>query len=179
MTTLDLGRVMHLLRAVDDHLGDGPPIRVLVGGGVAMMRHNPNRLTVDVDVFDYWLPDELQRAAAKVARSAGLPGDWLNNDVRYVSVNTDGFDVDPAPLFAGKRLVVNLFSVHSLLVLKLLASRDRDEEDIFLLMHKTGLTTPAALRAFLDEHVEQQPGLNWAYVRIEDLCAEYHSNYHN
>lgn len=174
MTSLSFSRVIYLLGAVDDQLSDGPPIHILVGGGVGMMRHDRHRLTVDVDVFNYRIPDELQQAAAQVALSADLPGDWFNNDGKYVSVNTDGFDVDPTPVFVGKRLVVNTFSLRSLLVLKLLASRGRDEQDIFLLMQKTGLTTPAALRALLDEYVGQQPGSDWAYVRIEDLCADYH-----
>ena len=94
MTSLSFCRVIYLLGAVDDQLSDGPPIHILVGDGVGMMRHNRHRLTVDVDVFNYRIPDELQQAAAQVALSADLPGDWLNNDVRvcdrHLRAHTDG-----------------------------------------------------------------------------------------
>ena len=50
MSALGLSRLMALFQAVDDLLGDGPPIAIRVGGGAAMMPHNPGRLTDDVDV---------------------------------------------------------------------------------------------------------------------------------
>lgn len=176
MTLFGLDRVLALLQAVDDQLPDGPPIHIRVGGGVGMMRLNPHRLTDDVDVFDRSYPDELHRAAVAVANNEGLPADWLNNDIAHFGIDTEGFDTDPAPLFAGRRLVVTSFSLRALLTLKLLAGRETDTNDIFLLMRETGLTSPAGLREMLDDYLgyqETKGSRDWAYARVEDLCADY------
>ncbi len=176
MTLFHMDRVLALLQAVDDQLQDGPPIHIRVGGGVGMMRVNPHRLTEDVDVFDRSYPDELHRAAAAVAKNEGLPADWLNNDIAHFGIDTEGFDTDPAPLFAGRRLVVTCFSLRALLALKLLAGRETDTNDILLLMRETGLTSPAGLREMLDDYLgyqETKSSRDWAYARVEDLCADY------
>ncbi len=78
MSAFGLSRVIALLHTVDDLLEDGPPIAIRVGGGAAMMLHNPSRLTEDVDVFDRVLPPELREAAIRVARSEGIPDSRLD-----------------------------------------------------------------------------------------------------
>ncbi len=176
MTHFHLDRVMSLLGAVDDQLPDGPPIHIRVGGGVGMMKLDPHRLTEDVDLFDRCYPAELRRAAVSVARSEGLADDWLNNDIGRFGIDTDSFDTDQAPLFVGRRLVVSTFDPHALLALKLLAGRETDTSDIFLLMSATGLTSPAGLRELLDDcfgHQEMKGLLDWAYARVDDYCADY------
>ena len=98
MSAFGLSRVIALFHAVDDLLEDGPPIAIRVGGGAAMMLHNPSRLTEDVDVFDRVLPPELREAAIRVARSEGIPDSWLNNEVARLGEDGTGFGLDQTPL---------------------------------------------------------------------------------
>lgn len=173
MTTLDADRVITLLRAVDDELPDGPPIHVRVGGGVGMMSYDPGRLTDDVDMFDRNPPDELLDAAARVAKRQGLPDRWLNNQVARFGIDGTGFELDPSPLFSGRRLVVHAFDTYALLALKLRAGRGKDTKDILMLMRATGITTPDGLRRVLDDYFAGYGPDNWAYINTDDLCAEY------
>ena len=63
MKNWGLRRVMALFHAVDDLLEDGPPIAIRVGGGAAMMLHNPIRLTGEWTCSTGVLPPELREAA--------------------------------------------------------------------------------------------------------------------
>ena len=175
----DLDRVLELFRALDAQLGDGPPITIHVGGGVAMMTIRRDRFSEDIDIFESRLPEELRAAAAAVGTSEGLPDDWINNapanrgpDVRQFGTVT---------LFSGQRLVVRTFDLDGLLATKLLAARPRDEEDTLILMGRTGNTTAAGLRQLLDECFGGQPhlrdDLHWAHLNVEDICEEYERRY--
>ena len=175
--TLDWNRVMSLLRAVDNILPDGPRIVVRVGGGVGVMTVDRSRLTEDIDMFEPRYPSDLHNAILTVANNEGLPDSWMNNDPAHSGINVDYLDTAADPLFYGRRLTVYSFDIYGLLALKVLASRDRDTEDILLLMHKTRITTPSRLRRLLDDFFGHQPqlqaDLDWAYLNVEDLCDLY------
>ena len=171
---LDLATTRSLLRAVDDALPDGPEIAIRVDGGVGVMSINPTRVTQDVDMFEPRYSDDLRQAILVVAKHNDLPESWMNNDpALFGGIDVDVFDVAREPLFRGRRLVVYIFDLPALLALKILASRDRDTDDITLLMHKTGLTTPRQLRQLLRDYFDHQPQLqaelNWAYLNVQDL----------
>ena len=175
--TLNWKRVMSLLSAVDNILPDGPRIVIRVGGGVGMMTVDQCRLTEDIDMFESRYPSDLQNAILTVANDEGLPDSWMNNDPAHSGINVEELDTAADPMFCGRRLTVYSFDIYGLLALKVLASRDRDTEDILLLMHKTRITTPSRLRRFLDDffghQMQLQADLNWAYLNVEDLCELY------
>ena len=180
--TLDWNRMISLLRAVDNILPDGPRIVVRVGGGVGMMTVDRTRLTEDIDMFESRYPSDLHDAILAVASSEGLPDSWMNNDPAHSGINADDLDTAADPLFCGRRLTVYSFDIPGLLALKMLAGRDRDTEDILLLMHRTRMTTPPRLRRLLDDFFRHQPQLqaatNWAYLNVEDLCDLYRRQRH-
>lgn len=168
---------MSLLRAVDDILPDGSRIVIRVGGGVGMMTVDHGRLTEDIDMFESRYPSDLHEAILTVANNEGLPDRWMNNDPAHSGINVNDIDTASDPLFCGRRLTVYSLNLYGLLALKVLASRDRDTEDILLLMHKTRITTPGRLRRLLEDYFGHQPqlqaDLDWAYLNVEDLCELY------
>lgn len=174
--------MMSLLHAVDDILPDGPRIVVRVGGGVGMMTVDPSRLTEDIDMFESRYPSDLHDAILTVANDEGLPDTWMNNDPAHTGINPDDLDTATDPLFSGRRLTVHSFDIPGLLALKMLAGRDRDTEDILLLMHKTRMTTPPRLRRLLDDFFGHRPqlqaDLNWAHLNVEYLCDLYRRQRH-
>ena len=97
-------------------------------------------------MFESRYPSDLHEAILTVANNEGLPDSWMNNDPAHSGINVNDLDTASDPLFCGRRLTVYSFDMYGLLALKVLASRDRDTEDILLLMHKTRITTPGRLR---------------------------------
>ena len=172
---LTLDRVRELLEAVDEHLRDGPPITLLVGGGVAMMTVVPGRVSVDVDVLNRTIHDDLAAAVAVVAEQQSLTADWLNNDAaRFVpALNRTPRSV----LFEGTRLAVEIVSLDVLLAMKILAGRERDMEDTIVLMERTGITTEETLAALVEESFGDMPhlapDLDWALGNVRNACEEY------
>ena len=121
-------------------------------------------------MFDRALPPELREAAIRVARSEGIPDSWLNNEVARLGEDGTGFGLDQTPLFSGRRLFVYAFDMYALIALKLVARRDKDEDDIFRLMEATHHTTPSSLAELVADYFGPQ-GYAWA----EDLVDGYHT----
>ena len=110
----------------------------VVGGAALVLAYGRRRVTRDVDaIFE---PKEAVYAAARVvARSRGLPDDWLNDAVKGFA---PGPDPDQSVVFRSESLEVAVASPEYLLAMKLLASRaDQDVEDIRLLYSQLGYTT--------------------------------------
>ena len=147
-----------------------------------MMTVDQGRLTEDIDMFESRYPDDLHTAILTVADIEGLPDSWMNNDPAHSGINVDDIDTASGPLFSGRRLTVYAFDIYGLLALKVLASRDRDTGDALLLMHRTGITTPARLRQLLQDYFGHQPqlqaDLGWAYLNVDDLCELYRRQRH-
>lgn len=130
-------------------------MRIQVGGGVAMMGIDPARASTDIDLFMEAIPDTVADAAARVAHAHGLHDAWLNN--MPADMGLLPFDIEETPFFAAPRLVVDVVDSISMLLLRLHAGRDKDQQDIVALMRHTGLTSEAAVHSLIDEYAAEYP----------------------
>lgn len=110
---------------------------IVVAGGAALLLHEAlSRSTQDVDVVaaaraderlrpTWQLPEELERAAADVAETLGLPAGWLNAGAGGLLSDRlpDGFADRATPMTFGN-LVVLVMDRLDLLRLKVLAAID-------------------------------------------------------
>ena len=154
-------------RAVTDQPPDdeGRPWRC---GAVAMMRIAPGRLSEGIDVYEASLPPGLEAAAAVVAGREGLGPGWLNNAAAQFGLPV--FDLQPEPLYEGRRLVLKVMEPVTMLLLKLNAGRDKDINDIVLLMAETGFTTEDDLSILIDWYLEDHPESNLDRAWMEDTA---------
>lgn len=165
-----LARVLELVAAVDAAMPEGPLIEVAVGGAVAMMQIAPGRLSEDIDVYEASLPPDLAAAVEVVAEREGLDPGWLNNAAAQFGLPV--FDVRPEPLYEGRRLVLRVMEPVTMLLLKLNAGRDKDVNDILLLMDETGFTTEDDLLMLIDSYFEDHPESNLDRAWMEDTAKE-------
>ena len=165
-----LARVLELVAAVDAAMPEGPPIEVVVGGAVAMMQIAPGRLSEDIDVYEASLPPDLAAAVEEVAEREGLDPGWLNNAAAQFGLPV--FDVRPEPLYEGRRLVLRVMEPVTMLLLKLNAGRDKDVNDILLLMDETGFTTEDDLLILIDSYFEDHPDSNLDRAWMEDTAKQ-------
>ena len=163
-----LARVLELVAAVDAAMPVGPPIEVAVGGAVAMMRIAPGRLSEDIDVYEASLHPDLTAAVAVVAGREGLDPGWLNNAAAQFGL--PAFDLQPEPLYEGRRLVLKVMEPVTMLLLKLNAGRDKDMHDIVLLMAETGFTTEDDLLMLIDSYFEDHPESDLDRAWMEDTA---------
>jgi len=165
-----LDRVLELVAAVDAAMPEGTPIEVAVGGAVAMMQIAPGRLSEDIDVYEASLPPDLAAAVEVVAEREGLDPGWLNNAAAQFGLPV--FDVRPEPLYEGRRLVLRVMEPVTMLLLKLNAGRDKDVNDILLLMGETGFTTEDDLFMLIDSYFEDHPESNLDRAWMEDTAKQ-------
>ena len=165
-----LARVLELVAAVDEAMPDGPPIEVAVGGAVAMMQIAPGRLSEDIDVYEASLHPDLAAAAAVVAERERLDPGWLNNAAAQFGFPK--LDLQPEPLYEGRRLVLRVMEPVTMLLLKLNAGRDKDLSDILLLMDETGFTTEDDLSMLIHSYFEDHPESNLDRAWMEATASE-------
>ena len=163
-----LARVLELVAAVDAAMPEGPPIQIAVGGAVAMMQIAPGRLSEDIDVYEASLHPDLEAAVAVVAGREGLDPGWLNNAAAQFGLPV--FDLRPEPLYEGRRMVLRVMEPVTMLLLKLNAGRDKDLNDILLLMAETGFTTGDDLMMLIDSYFEDHPESNLDRAWMEDTA---------
>ena len=165
-----LARVLELVAAVDAAMPEGPPMEVAVGGAVAMMQIAPGRLSEDIDVYEASLHPDLATAVAVVAEREGLDPGWLNNAAAQFGLPV--FDLQPEPLYEGRRLVLRVMEPVTMLLLKLNAGRDKDVSDILLLMDETGYTAEDDLSMLIDSYFEDHPDSNLDRAWMENTARE-------
>ena len=153
-----LPRVLELLAAVDAALPEGPTIEVSVGGAVALMSIDLGRLSEDIDVYEVSLHPDLLAAVAVVGEREGLEPGWFNNAPAQFGL--PNFDLQPGSLYSGRRLVVRVMEPVTVLLLKLNAGRQKDMEDITLLMTDTGFTTEDDLLTLIASYFDEHPDLH-------------------
>ena len=158
MGGFSLARVLELLAAVDAELPEGPPIEVPVGGAVAMMSIAPGRVSEDIDAYEPLLHLDLVAAILVVAEREGLDPGWFNNAAAQFGLPE--FDLRPQPLYSGRRLVVRIMEPVTMLLLKLNAGRDKDMDDILLLMTDSGFTTEDDLLMLIASYFDDHPTSN-------------------
>ncbi|GHO47255.1 DUF6036 family nucleotidyltransferase [Ktedonospora formicarum] len=154
------------LQALDEALSTRSaikkPARLVVVGGVYMMLFLKNRTsTKDVDVIPLSFPDTMNpsdetkafRAAIwAVARRFHLKQDWMNDIVASFSPETG-----PLSLWrAYPNLEIYIPQVNYILALKLLAGRDRDEDDILALCEHIGIKTREQAQTLVDRYASKE-----------------------
>jgi len=138
--------ILRLLGKLDEELAKAGERAVLyvVGGANIALAFDTGRTTTDVDAVVTTGFDAVWTAARRVADSEpGVGEDWLNSaftggtpDGGMAWSWMDNKDADePSTIFEGESLSVQLASPEMMLALKTLASRDKDLDDIYLLIH--------------------------------------------
>ncbi len=147
----------------------GVRIEVFVVGGAAItLAYNTQCTTTDVDgVFE---PKEVAyQLAAEVAAERGLRPDWLNDGAKAYM---PGDDPDKVVFYDNEGLVLRVASPRYLFVMKALAARESDEDDLRLLY---SLNQFRSANEALDAVIEAYPGWlmkpNVQYM-IEQIAAQ-------
>ena len=150
LTASEISRLLGKLDGELERRGQRVVLYV-VGGANISLALDARRSTKDIDAVVKRGFDVVFDAAKEIAKSeTGLGADWLNSD--FTGGTPDGGlswswmdnkdDDTPSVAFSGKALDVELASPEMMLALKILAGRDKDLADIYLLMRKTGIKTP-------------------------------------
>jgi hypothetical protein len=141
----------------------------VVGGAVMVLAHDARDATFDVD-GDFCPRDIVTEVAMDVARSQGLPDDWLNfaaNGFIPVFKNPDW-----QPLFRFGTLEVLAADDRTMLAMKIRASRgQRDEPDIALLLERCGVTSVEAALDIYGEYFPEDPAPNRAHPILDYLLS--------
>jgi hypothetical protein len=127
------------------------PITLIVGGGTAMMlAYKLPVRTTDVDAYPRdGKIDEILPAIRAVARSMGLPPDWINPHYEtFAHVLPPDYGTRLRPVFEGKRLLMVALGVEDLLVMKCFAGREKD------IGHARALLKRAPDLALVERHLQ-------------------------
>jgi hypothetical protein len=138
------------------------PVRLVVVGGAFMISFIKNRsATKDVDIIPLSFPDTMngdkatkafRSAANAVAKKHGIRRDWINDVVA-------SFAPEPGPVTLWRdysNLQVYVPSAEYILALKLLAGRDRDEDDILALCALLNIQTREQAQVLVDRFTSPQ-----------------------
>ena len=141
----------------------------IVGSAVLLMAHRRSRTTMDVDALSIDNRDAVLAAAKAVAKQQGLSEDWLNDEVRWISTLPPRQDSRAEVLYDSPHLVVTGASAPHILAMKVRAARNRDLEDIKLLMRELGITTVQEVRD-INHAVYPHDGIPWRSEQRVEAC---------
>jgi hypothetical protein len=132
LTQADIRRLLELLNDELRQSGTQGEVYV-VGGAVLCLAYDARPSTADADAY-FRPPEEVSKAAARVAAQAGVPADWLNDGVKaYLSIREDF-----APYLELDHLRIMIAQPQYLLAMKCRAMRIgaefHDEEDVRFLL---------------------------------------------
>ena len=137
------------------------PVRLAVVGGIYMMFFLKNRAsTKDVDVIPLDFPDTTEpnnetkafRAAVNaVAKRYQIRRDWMNDVVAAFTQELGILNV----WRTYPNLEIYVPNAECILVLKLLAGRDKDEDDILALCEKLDIQTREQAQALVDRYADR------------------------
>ena len=150
LSQADIRRLFTLLSAELRQAGTNGEL-YLVGGAVMCLAYNARPSTADVDAY-FRPPEELRRAAKRVAVSAGVDANWLNDGVK-------GFfsqQADFAPFLELDHLRVMVARPEYLLAMKCLAMRIgaefHDEDDVRFLLRLLDIHTKDEALAIITKY---------------------------
>ncbi len=164
MNASDIERYLLLVGEELQAMEVSEPIRLLLVGGGYMLTQIHNR-TATGDIDTVWLSPEIYadseiyrlfKAAVRfVADDEGLAADWLN-------INASGFVRAAGPL--PKRKLWKKFAVlhvylppqDFILAFKLIAAREKDQNDIEALFGILGIDTREKAQKILDKYIKQE-----------------------
>jgi hypothetical protein len=134
---MDLNKDIALkaLGLLDQKLGSAKfkNIQMAIGGGGSMMlHHNYDGMTVDIDAVPTNIEfDEIKPFVAEVSIEMGLNIDWINP---FYSAFTHYLPLDASvrmkEIFSGQCLTVKSLGAEDILIMKLMAGRNKDRPHI-------------------------------------------------
>lgn len=144
---MDKVDLIGMLRRLDEVLTT--PVDLLIVGGAAMVLHfGAQRATRDVDGWViHGSSAEVRRAVQQVAEECGMPADWLNDGVKgFAAVLPPDFELRLEALdFGFEQLHTFALGRAEQAAMKIIALRERDLEDLELLLPGMSATERAQL----------------------------------
>ncbi|MDR1088102.1 MAG: hypothetical protein LBL23_02345 [Coriobacteriales bacterium] len=133
-------RILELLSKLDAKMAtEGVEATVFVVGGAAIaLALDSTRVTTDID--GQFEEPALEQLIRQVAQEEGLPSDWLNHSINVV-MSYFKKDKEPLDVFNGRMLSIQAASPQYVLAMKLASRRDKDVDDVVMLIEKLGLSS--------------------------------------
>ena len=107
---------------------------LICGGALMAIAYNKERITEDIDAL-YTPKKEFEEIILQIAHTHNLPDNWLNDTVSQ-SINMSDFESETIIELSSLRVKAVVLEV--LLTMKLMACRDKDSDDIKLLVARMG-----------------------------------------
>ncbi len=161
---MESSEVETYFQALNDELAQRSihkPVRLVVVGGVYMMFFLKNRSsTKDVDVIPLDFPDTTEpsretrtfrSAVNAVAKKYQIRRDWMNDVVAAFTQELGSLNL----WLTYPHLEIYVPNAECILVLKLLAGRDKDEDDILTLCEKLDIQTREQAQALVDRYADR------------------------
>ncbi len=127
----------------------------IVGGAAIAMAFRDSRHTFDIDALMLEGHGPVFDASRRIARRNGWPERWLN-EAAVAAIPLEP-DRRARTVYASSNLVVSAASPQHLLAMKVRASRQKDVDDILLLVSLLKLKTVEELLAIHDEVFSRVP----------------------
>jgi hypothetical protein len=163
----DIRRLFELLNEELGRSGTRGELYV-VGGAVMCLAYSARPSTQDVDAW-FQPSKTIRDAAARVAKRAKVPVDWLNDSVKGYQSDKGDF----APFLEFDHLSVLVAQPKYLLAMKCLAMRIgaefHDEDDIRFLLRLLDIRTPTQALAVIGEYYPKERVPQKTLYALEDL----------
>ena len=151
---------------LDGAASSRPKANLMVGGGFVMATRMSARMTGDIDIISDDLDAEMRSAAARVAQTHGIPGDWLNDGPKAFAVALEHAEV---PVYGGRNFTLVSPGERYILAMKLAAARVQDEADAVLLVRELRISD---LGELLDLIESALPGPRAPEARHEYFASQ-------
>jgi hypothetical protein len=164
-------QIAQYLRELAELLGDkGSLEKVIVVGGALLAHYGIREGTRDVDSA-YQLGEELQSAAAEVAKRHDLAPDWLNaRAAPFRPVTLDESDCEV--ILEHGRLLVLAAPVDQVFLMKVNSARATDQADLVLAWPHTRFETADEVVTAYWEAFPDAPDDEYLFLYVEDIIRE-------
>lgn len=176
---LDSHLLKEVFRAMGEHFKSDVEVEVLIVGGAALALTGhlpPGRTTLDCDVVEYD-PEDAEKAVEAAAAVAGkefdLPETWFNSDVRWHRDSLpEGWRQRRHSVGAFGKLRIFAADRRDLIVMKLVAGRARDLQDIETLIQEDDVRRIRECLTQLSKISAVAEEVSEAFERLEALEPE-------
>jgi hypothetical protein len=174
---LDKDRIKGLFRKLDSKMAArGLEANIYVVGGAAIaLTINEERVTSDID--GVYININLDDAIREVGEEEGLSDHWMNGSVTS-ALTYFKKDDEPKTIFNGQCLSIQVASPDYVLAMKLAARRQKDIDDIVMLVEKLGIRNRKQLIAAVTRYFNADlSAAAWQRKQIDefiDLIIEEH-----
>ncbi len=172
MTPISQRVLVNALKELDSVLPG--PLELLVGGGAAMIAlYRETEVTHDVDAMPIRSSrsyDELKPYFVRVAEKLDLPKDWITPYFQtFTHVLPPDYVRRTKEMFSGKKLRCIALGPEDLLVMKLMAGRQKDDRHIRRLMKWPAIEFSVVEKRLEELAGQDVRGAREALDRLDDL----------